>query len=705
MKRKFLSVLLAATMCAGVLAGCGSSDSNPGTVSETPAATESTTTTDTTETTETTTPAPVETVEVTGYSEAPELAAQVQAGTLPAVEDRIPDADNVFVETVNAAGGALEIGTYGGVINLVGGGGSWDLSRPVLESIIHYNTDGSYYPNVIKDYEYNEDYTVWTFHLREGMKWSDGEDFNADDITFWYYMCHISNFDGKANGWSALIDYKEDTGEVDDEGKAVMKNIYATLDKVDDYTVTWTFTQPKFPADFIENGDFKWCWAPSHYLGDLIPSSMYVENPYWEDTGLSDEDVLANAQKKGIDQATIKDLGKATTYNFWNTSGIPTLNSYVLCTIPGNNTKDDTLCILERNAYFWKVDAAGNQLPYCDAIHFNKTSEDGQDQLMFRSGELDLIQVAMADIASLLADLGDAAELRNFSSTDWGSTQVTFNYTCTDKNYADLFANPDFRQAMSIAVDRTQVSELLSDGFLEPGQAAPGEGNFGYDEEWTKKWTEYDPDKAKSLLEGCGLVMGSDGFYDFADGSDLVLTFYSYTDNGAEGAFPVLEQYYNQVGIKCAQKDFAVEAYDQEIDNNTWYAVINPHTAIAGLSMKSRVAPFVPVAQAAEWYGDYGTWYGTSGAQGVEPTGDMAKLIEIYEKWNATPDSEERDKYNLEIYELHKANLWSIAYLESVGQYILISSKLGNYPEEALVWDDLYQYANIVHYWTLYKTE
>ncbi len=688
---KAVSLVLAAATSITMLAGCGGaatpSQTTDTTGTETQTESAATETADAAATTDIA--SQMEEVKVEGYAEAPMLAEQVSSGKLPSVDERLPKADDVFVETVDATGAKLEIGTYGGVINMGPAGGSWGLSRPSLESIIRYNTDGSYYPNVIKSFEHNADYTEWTFHLREGMKWSDGEDFNADDITFWYYCVHLTNFDGKKS-WTALHDGEED---------------FAVLKKVDNYTVTWTFKNSKFPADFIENGDFKWCWAPSHYLGDLIPSSMYVENPYWEDTGLSDEDVLANAQKKGIDQATIKDLGKATTYNFWNTSGIPTLNSYVLCTIPGNNTKDDTLCILERNAYFWKVDAAGNQLPYCDAIHFNKTSEDGQDQLMFRSGELDLIQVAMADIASLLADLGDAAELRNFSSTDWGSTQVTFNYTCTDKNYADLFANPDFRQAMSIAVDRTQVSELLSDGFLEPGQAAPGEGNFGYDEEWTKKWTEYDPDKAKSLLEGCGLVMGSDGFYDFADGSDLVLTFYSYTDNGAEGAFPVLEQYYNQVGIKCAQKDFAVEAYDQEIDNNTWYAVINPHTAIAGLSMKSRVAPFVPVAQAAEWYGDYGTWYGTSGAQGVEPTGDMAKLIEIYEKWNATPDSEERDKYNLEIYELHKANLWSIAYLESVGQYILISSKLGNYPEEALVWDDLYQYANIVHYWTLYKTE
>ncbi|MCR4586999.1 MAG: hypothetical protein K5682_01205 [Lachnospiraceae bacterium] len=697
MKRKVLSILLASAMSITVLAGCGS----------TPATTEQTTA-DSVAATETTAAEPAAEVEVdvATYTEAPELAELVSAGSLAPVEERIPDADNIFVDTVDANGDALEIGTYGGVINLAGANGSWDLSRPVLESIIRYNTDGSYYPNVIKEYSFNADYTEWTFKFREGMKWSDGDDFNTDDVTFWYYMVHLTNFDGKAS-WNALIDYKEDTGETDEEGNAITIPHYATLKKVDDYTVTWTFTQPKYPADFIENGDFKWCWAPSHYLSDLIPDSEgypYVENEYWASTGLSEEDVLANAIAKGIEAATVKDLGKAVSYNFWNTSGVPNLNSYVLCTTPGNNTRDDSLCILERNPYFWKVDAAGNQLPYCDEIHFNKTSEDGQDLLMFRSGEIDIINIGMQDIAATLADMGDAAELRSFAGTSWGSYQVTFNYTCKDENYATLFANPDFRQAISICVDRQNLSEIVSDGFLEPGQCAPSEGNFGYDAEWEQKWTEYDVDAAKKLLEGCGLVMGSDGFYDFADGSDFTLTFYTYAESGATAAYPVLEQNYTAAGIKCATKEFTVEAFDQEIDNNDWYAVLVPHTAIGGLSLRDRVAPFVPIAQAAEWYGEYGTWYGSDGAQGVEPTGDMAKLIEIYEKWNATPDSSERDAYTLDIYQVHEDNLWSIAYLKGEGSYNLISSKIKNYANN-LVSADLYQYANIVHYWTLYKAE
>ena len=628
---------------------------------------------------------PPTTEPVAAYSEAPSITA---LGTYGKVEDRLPVEEDIFVSKVDATGADLAIGTYGGTINLIGGGGSWDISRPTLETIIRRDTDGSYYPNVIKDYKYNDTYTEWTFYLREGMKWSDGDDFNADDITFWYYMCHLTNFSTKKS-WAALKDGQDADGN----------DQYAVLTKVDDYTVTWTFQNPKFPADFIENGDFKWCWAPSHWLKDMIPSSIYVENPYWPDTGLSDEDVLKNAQAKGVDKATVKDLGKELTYYFWNVAGLPTVNSFNL---RAGESRSDTVVHLDRNVYYWKVDAQGQQLPYCDGIVMTKTSAEGQDQLMFRSQEADILEVAMQDIASIMADMGDKAVLRTFASVDWGGVKVTFNYTHTDKNYADLFNNIKFRQAISIAVDRNQVSELVSDGFLEPGQCAPQPGNFGYDAEWMAKWTEYDVATAKKLLEECGLVKGTDGYYDFADGSDFLLTFYGYLDSGAANEYPILEQFYNAVGIKTAWKEYEVAAFDMEIDNNTWTAVLGPHTSIGGLSMKDRVAPFVPVQQAAEWYGDFGTWVGTNGESGVEPTGDMAKLVEIWKKWEATPNADERDAYNLEIYKIHKDNLWTIAYLQSAGTYSLVASNLQNYPDN-LVSADLYMYANIVHYENLFK--
>ena len=182
--KKFIAMLLAVVMVLA-MAACEPAEPTP------------------TNPPETTAP-PVETTAapVASYTEAPSITA---LGTYGDVKDRLPVEDDIFVSTVDATGAALAIGTYGGEINVISGGGSWDISRPTLETIIRRDTDGSYYPNVIKDYKYNDTYTEWTFYLREGMKWSDGDDFNADDITFWYYMCHLTNYSTKKS-WAALKD-------------------------------------------------------------------------------------------------------------------------------------------------------------------------------------------------------------------------------------------------------------------------------------------------------------------------------------------------------------------------------------------------------------------------------------------------------------------------------------------------------------------
>lgn len=675
MKKRLLSLLLAAAMVVSATACGGGSQTTPsGNTEPTPtkAAKATQAVQATTAPTATPTPVPVETMT---FSQAPSIKSK------DAVEKRLPAKDDVFIEQVDSLGNTLEIGVYGDQLNLLGSDSGWDKSRPMLETIIHYNNDGTYYPNVIKSFSYSADYKTWTFKFREGMKWSDGEPFTADDVVFWYEACHKTNFDTKAS-WVALKD--SETGN------------FAVLKKVNDYEVTWTFDTAKYPADFIQNGDFKWCWAPKHYLSDLIPNS------FWADSTLSDEQVLANAQKKGLTFSTVKDLGKQVAYYFWNWPGIPTLNSYVCSTEEGKSNYKGSYCEYVRNEYFWKVDAKGQQLPYMDKITYTKTSAEGQDLLMFREGTLDMVGIAMADISATLADMGNAAQIRTYAGDNWGSYQVTFNYTTTNDNFAKLFANPAFRQAMSISVDRTEISGLLSDGFLEPGQAAPAEGLLGYDPDWSKKWTEYDVAAAKKLLESCGLVMGKDGFYDFADGTDLVITFMYFTDSGNDKSYAALSNFWSKAGVKTDSKELSLDAFDQQVDNNDWLAVIGPHTSIGGLGMHDRQAPYVPIAQSAEWYGDYGTYYQTNGAQGVKPVGDFQELINLYEQWKKIPDAEGRNEVALKIYDLHKKNMWTIAYLEATGTYNLVRSNIHNFPDN-IVSADLYQYSNISHPWTWFK--
>ena len=135
---KVLSAVLLAATSVTMLAGCGGA-ATPSTSADTTQSSQAEASVAETATAEATT---AEAVEISGYSEAPMLAEQVTAGTLPAVEERIPNADNIFVETADATGAKIEIGNYGGVINLAGAGGGWGLSRPTLESIIRLCYNG-----------------------------------------------------------------------------------------------------------------------------------------------------------------------------------------------------------------------------------------------------------------------------------------------------------------------------------------------------------------------------------------------------------------------------------------------------------------------------------------------------------------------------------------------------------------------------------
>ncbi|MGQ9553223.1 MAG: ABC transporter substrate-binding protein, partial [Anaerolineae bacterium] len=117
------------------------------------------------------------------YGEAPMLAEMVKAGTLPPVEERLPKEPVVILVTE-------EIGQYGGIWHrvAVGPGDAGIInSRLSYECLFRWSVDGrGVVPNVAKGYGVSADAAEFTFYLREGMKWSDGKPFTADDFLFWY---------------------------------------------------------------------------------------------------------------------------------------------------------------------------------------------------------------------------------------------------------------------------------------------------------------------------------------------------------------------------------------------------------------------------------------------------------------------------------------------------------------------------------------
>lgn len=636
--------------------------------------------------------------EETGYGESPVLAAKVAAGELPPVEERLPEKDDIFVETTAANGQPLEIGQYTEYLNRTNTGSSWQRSRYGMSSIVLYNIDGTRYPNVIKAYDHNEDFTEWTFYLRKGMKWSDGEAFTTEDIAYWYYMLHLTNFDTNAY-WQGLW-------TADAEGNKV----YATLEVIDDYTCKWVFAAPIFEDDFL-CGDLKWCWAPAHFwlANKLFPASYYMDNPYFENPGTSDEEALANALKLGLDYATVAALGDGIAYYGWEHWQVPTIWPWIEKEGMGQNPGDEDVNVLVRNPYFWKVDAEGNQLPYIDEIRAITYNDNDQAMLAFLSGDLDAFEIGIDKVATLRAENGDQVKVIANSSTDWATCQVGFNYTVEDPNYYALFNNADFRQAMSIAIDRAAFSDLVYNGLLDPKTTAPV--TIGKSDELDQHWTEYDPAKAKELLEGTGLlVMGADGFYDFADGSDLEIVFERGISAETEDTeYAILKQYWNAIGIKTAEHctdNYAGVIPSDHTNDNTALAWLGHHDALKGIGLISRLKLFSPDYGMAEWSANWWKWFedpATYTGTNFEPPEEVKKIAELCYQWTQTPTTDERNALETEIVTMIVNSGYTIGMTEGSPSFWAMQNTVHNWFDG--ITEDKYFYEGICHYWTVFKAE
>ena len=607
---------------------------------------------------------PLASAETAAYTQAPYWDGY----DLPAVADRMP------LEPMVEDAEGLTIGTYGGELKTSASSSSWTAGKIIEEGLFRFTDDGIAEPNVAKAYTVNEDFTVYTIYLREGMKWSDGAPFTAEDCVWFYNKVCLNKVDSK--GVRAC--HKDDvTGNP------------AVVEKVDDYTFTVTFENAKY--SFIEAlcVDLKWHYAPKHIFEGMVDDIIAGNN----------DAALAKAKEIcGKEFADVSKAGKEMLYYFWNYPGIPTLNPYVLSTEAGKNDVKGTYYEYVRNPYYWKVDAQGQQLPYIDKITYTAIQNTDQSLMLLLDGTVDFQTVGMESLATIMSDAKVAININEWSGDKWGDTgtQVHFNLSIANEKLNALFNNAAFREAVSICVDREEFAGLYSDGWLEPGQAAPAPGSQGYSEEWATKWTEYDVAKAKSLLESAGLVMGADGYYDYADGTDFALNIVSVADSGAADTYALLKVYYDAAGIKTTFRDYDRSNIDNMIMANEIECILFPVTGLGDISIALKPNSFVPgTATNVVWYGNMTK---------ETATGDLLKLIELHEQLKVTNDTAERTEIALQMLKLHEENMWSIAYVASSPTYHAVNARIKNFPENS-VWSDIYRDLGIAHVQCWYIAE
>ena len=373
-------MLVGSILLLGVL-GCKKEDENPLTEGITPSPEISASITE-------------QVPEMNGYeffTEAPNLQELTKKRIVPEIEKRLPKKEDIL--TVELP----QIGTYGSEVQFATESASQMTKELVSEGLFCYEADGTVVPNVAKAYTVTADFTQYTIYLREGMRWSDGVLFTADDCIFFYgKLCVPELFGDKL--WACFT----------------TKSGKATFQKVDDYCFRVIFTEakPDFLSQLTEQGGV--CFA------NLMPEFMGTD--------------AANAKARHMGYESVSEMLRETVKNAWNIPGVPTVNAYCVSTEEGKSDVGGDYYEFIRNPYYWKIDAAGKQLPYMDVLGFTRISGESQKMLLTTEGFLSVSKLNPDQLAEARANAGRG----DYRVVTWSDT-VAFAVKNNVKNFPESY--------------------------------------------------------------------------------------------------------------------------------------------------------------------------------------------------------------------------------------------------------------------------
>ena len=535
------------------------------------------------------------------YREAPMLAERVRAGKLPPVEERLPD-DPPEVEPVDS------IGKYGGTWRRLA---IWPTdtlmgSRLGYEPLVRWDRKGTtLVPGLAESWEIRDGGKTYIFRLRKGLKWSDGHPFTSADFTFWYEdVIRDKELTPIAPSWIA-----PGGGEF-------------SLTAPDQWTVVFHFKEPN--GIFLETLGFRghWIYHPRHYLDQF--HAKYADK----------QELEREAEVLGLDLWYRLFQRKADLHE--NTK-LPTVRPWIVTVPP-----PDTRMVVERNPYYWKVDPAGNQLPYIDRITFPVVQN--QEILNFKAmtGAVDM-QARHIDMSkyTLFMESRKKGKYRVLADLSPGSTCIYVNQWSKDPELREILCDRRFRIALSAAVNRDELIEMIYSGLAGPTSAVSGPFDPYYLPEFEKHGLTYDPDLANRLLDEVGMKRGEDGMRRMPDGKPFKQILHSYPSEGGTGGetWQLIADYWREVGLDFVPKLDAATLSSMQVRNGN-----SDFWAYGNAGMHWIVDPiwYVPLAENAYHAPLFGRYYARKGRSGVPPTPEFQRLVDWYEELAATVGNDER---------------------------------------------------------------
>ncbi|NJN82107.1 MAG: ABC transporter substrate-binding protein [Caldilineaceae bacterium] len=573
---------------------------------------------------------------------------------LPAVANRLP-AEPLVVAPFD------QIGVYGGVLNGLSNAteaGTSDLLSVRHVNMVRYGHDfQTIVPNIAKGWEWNDDFTELTFFLREGHKWSDGAPFTANDVVFWANDLILNpEVYPEAPGWVT----------------------FTSVEAPDDTTVKFTFAAP---APGILS------FLATTYIQPFQPQHFFEMK--MEESGMSLAEV-AEIYYGGSDWKDVPSpLLSGTAEDV-----LPTLESHILVVESTEGRR------LVANPYFHMVDTAGNQLPYINEIDELYIPDKEVRNLKITNGEVDykVQSIFIDDFPLYKENEGNGAYAVSLGNAVGETVFYGFNLNHLDEGLREIFGDLRFRQAMSLALDRAEIVEIIYLGQATPIQATPADPNTVdfVTEAHKSAFIDHDPDAANALLDEMGLLdVDGDGFRERPDGSSLTVQLQYANQGGPVKLHELTKSYWEAVGIRAQLKEVTSDEYRDAANSNqhdlaTW---LFDSTAGAYIVIGSEMLlppfgePFNP-GIAYLWE----EWVKTDGASGLEPPADVLELYDrVAEFQTKVLGSPESSAAGERIVDIHVDNLWKIGTAGEIKAPIIHHNNLGNFGPYSVVSYDYYR--------------
>ncbi len=650
--KKVLSLILAIAMIAAVAVGCSnqgqtqSDNSSQKTDSSSQKADSSSQGSSSTKT---------DVEETDGIKQAPMLDSM----GLDSVSDRIPT--NYVTLIPNSVG--VYGGTYYGAFPTAYRGQAWQ-TLGFFEPMIGWNQElTELVPNTLEEFSYNEDATVFTCKIREGLKWSDGAPVTTEDVRYL-----VEDVWGNTDLYSTPPSNYMAGGEM------------LKLDVIDDYSFTITFAVPNPSFTYLINQEDYSMLKPSHYMKQF--NSKYVDV----------DELNALADEKGYDTWT----AMYTELERWyENPEYPTLYAWTVKSI----SDDGLVHTCERNPYYFKVDSEGNQLPYMDYCQVEYVDNTETLNLKIMSGEVDYISAPPGESLVNYPMFAENAAAGNYTvalaSDDFTHKfNILPNHSNQDPQKGPLLSDKNFRIALSHAINREELVNLFgSVGDIKAtiAQQSPKEGSPYYHEELSTQYIEYDAELANKMLDELGLTeRDGDGYRLGLDGNKMVFSFIipTYDDSWIDIGTRVSD-YWKEVGINVEVQAVDPTIWDEAVKGNTFeFTGLSSGSGGMMMATKQHINAYglSTTGWDQRWAYSWAEYYVSGGKSGIEPPEYIYELNDLQQKVLQTTDAEEL-KTNIKAFLDKRAEIFpTISTFRTMPQFFIVHNDIQNAPEEGEPW-------------------